>query len=74
MTQKVILQEIKKKHIHTSDGTKINVTDTSNRYLQQTLLSKRTLPIIITTMDPQMDNKIATCRGTPHMIAELLTK
>ena len=59
---------------HTSDGKKINVTDTINRYLQQKLLSNWTLPIITTTMDPQINDRIATCSETPHTIAMPLTK
>ena len=33
---------------HTTDRKKIKVTDTSNRYFQQKILSNRTLPIITT--------------------------
>ena len=46
---------------HTSDGKKRKVTDTSNVYLQQKLLSKRTLPFVTTTMDTWIDDMIATC-------------
>ena len=54
---------------HTSDGNKRKVTDTSNRDLQQKLLSNRTLPIVTTTMDPRIDNRIATCGEIPHTLA-----
>ena len=53
---------------HTSDRKKRKVTDNSNVYLQQKSLSKRTLPIITTTMDPHIDNRVATCGASPHMI------
>ena len=55
---------------HISDGKKIKVTDTSNEDLQQKLLSNRTLPIITTTIDPHIDDMVATCGASPH---ELVT-
>ena len=59
---------------HTSDGKKRKVTDTNNKILQQKILSNRTLPIVTTIMDPNIDNMIATCGGTPHTIATPTTK
>ena len=53
---------------HTSDGKKRMVTDTRNGYLQQKILSNRNLPIVITTMDPRIDDRITTCSGTPHKL------
>ena len=54
---------------HTSDSKNRKVTDTSNGDLQQTLLINRTFPIVTTTMYSRMDDRIATCVGTPHTIA-----
>ena len=59
---------------HTSDGNKRKVTDTSNRDLQQKLLSNLTLPIITMTIEPHIYNRVDTCRWTPHTIATPLTK
>ena len=50
---------------HTSDGKKRNFTDTSNRNLQQQISINRTLPIIITTNDPRILDRVATFGGTP---------
>ena len=58
----------------TSDRKKINVTDTSIRILQQKLLSNWTLLIVTTAMDPRIDNWVATCGGTPHLLATPMTK
>ena len=58
-----------KVYTHTTDGKKRKVTDTSNGYLQQKLLSKRTLLIITTTIDPQIGNKVATSGLSPHKLA-----
>ena len=54
---------------HTSDVNKIKVTDTSNGDLQQKLLSNRTLPIITTTIDPWIDDRVETCAASPHRLA-----
>ena len=51
---------------HISGRKKRKVIDTINRYLQQKLLSNRTLPIITTTMDPGMGDRAVTCRASPH--------
>ena len=59
---------------HTSDGKKIKVTDTINGNLQQKSLISRTLPIITTTIDPQIPDRVATCGGTPHARTEPTTK
>ena len=45
---------------HTSDGNKRKVTDNSNIYLKQKLLSNRTLPIISATIEPHIDDRVAT--------------
>ena len=42
--------------------------------MQQTLLSNRTLLIAATTMDPRIDDRIATCAGNPHKLATPTTK
>ena len=59
---------------HTSDEKKRKVTNTSNRNLQQKLLIKRTLPIITTTIDPQIPDRVATCEWTPCAITTPTTK
>ena len=59
---------------HTSDGKKRRVTDTSNRNLQQNLLSHRALPIITTTTDPRISYRVASCGDTPHAITMTTTK
>ena len=53
---------------NTSDRKKRKVTDTSNRYLQQKLLSNQTLLIITTRIHPRIDGRVATCGGTPHAL------
>ena len=58
----------------TSDGKKIKVTDTSNRDSQQKILSNRTLPIITTTIDLQIDDMFVTCGGTPHALTTPMMK
>ena len=45
--------------IHTSDR-KRQFTDTSKRKFQQKLLSNRTLPFVVLTMDTRIDDRIAT--------------
>ena len=52
----------------TSDGKKGKVTDTRHGDLQQKLWSNRTLPIITTTMDPRIDDRVTTCGAPPHKI------
>ena len=54
---------------HTSDGKKRKVTDTSNRILQHKILSNRTLWTVTMTMDSMIDNRTATCGGTPLTFA-----
>ena len=58
---------------HTSDG-KGKVADTSNRSLQQKLLSNQTLPVVFLTMDPSIDNSIATIGGASETLAVSATK
>ena len=61
---------------HTSDGEG-NVTYTSNRILQQRLLSNRTLPIVpvvVPDMDPRIDNRITTMGGASNTILTHATK
>ena len=59
---------------HTSDRNKRKVTDTSNGYSQQKLLSNRTLPITTKTTNPRIPDRFATCGGTPHDLARPTTK
>ena len=54
---------------HTSDSKKRKVMDTSNRYLQQKLLSNRTLSIIITMIDPRIDDRFATSGASTLKLA-----
>ena len=58
---------------HTSDGKKRKVTDTRNGDSQKIVLSNRTLPIITTAMNPQIDDRFATCGLSPHNIVTPLT-
>ena len=58
----------------TSDRKKIKGTDTSNIYLYRKLLSNQTLLIITTTIDPWIDDRFATCEGTPHALVMPMTK
>ena len=53
----------------TSDIKKRKVTDTRNRDFQQKLLSNRTLTIITATIDPRIDDMVATCGASPHKLA-----
>ena len=55
--------------IHTSNIKKRKLTDTSNGYLRQKLLSNQTLPIINTTIDSQVDNIVATYGASMIMLA-----
>ena len=59
---------------HTNDRKKRKLTGTSNGDLQQKLLSNRTLPIITTTIDPRIEDTVATCGGTHNTLAMLTTK
>ena len=59
---------------HTSDRKKRKVKNTRNRDLQKKLLSNWNLPIIPTTIDPQIDDGIATCEGTHHTLLKLTMK
>ena len=45
------------------------MTDTRNVYLQHTLLSKRTLPVVVPTMDPRIDDSIAMIGGDSHKLS-----
>ena len=45
---------------HTIDRKKRKVTDTSNGYLKQKILSNQITLIITTTIDPRIDNRVAT--------------
>ena len=49
---------------HTTSGKKRKFMDTSNEYLQQKLLSNRTLLIIAMIIDPHIDNMVATYRAS----------
>ena len=59
---------------HTSDRNKRKVTDTSNGILQKKLLSNWTLPIVTTTMDPRIGDRIVTYGGTTHTLETNMTK
>ena len=54
---------------NTSDRTERTGTDTSNGDLQQKLLSNRNLPITTMTIDPQIDNMVATSGVSPLKLA-----
>ena len=57
-----------------SSGGKGKVTNTSNGILQQKLLSNRTLPVVVLTIDPRIDNRIATIGGAYQTILTPATK
>ena len=50
------------------------VVDTSNRNFQQKLLSNRTLPIVVPTMNPRIDNRIAPIGGAYQTFSTPATK
>ena len=52
---------------HTSDG-KGKVMNTSNGNSQQKLLSDRTLPVVILTINPRIDNRIAPIEGASQTL------
>ena len=57
----------------TSDGKKGKVTDTRNGDLQQKLLSNRILPIITMSIEPQIDNMVATSGESTIKLTTLST-
>ena len=73
MMQKAILQSNPKVATHTCDGKKRKITDTSNVNLQQKLLSNQTLPIITTTIDHPIPDRVANFGGTPHALTTSTT-
>ena len=50
------------------------VTDTSNGILQHKLLSKRTLPVVVLTMNPSIENRIAIIGGDYRTLPTPATK
>ena len=56
-----------KKFTYTSNG-KVKVTDTSNRSFEQKLLSNRTLLVIVTKMNPRIDQMIVPVVVAPQML------
>ena len=55
---------------HTSDGIG-KVTETSNGILQRKIFSYRTLPVVVPTMDPRIDDRIAMIGGALCSSVEL---
>ena len=55
--------------IQNSDRNKRKLMDTRKRDLQQKILSNRTLPIITTAIDPQIDNRVAISGASLHKLA-----
>ena len=51
---------------HSSDLNKRRVIDTSNGNLQQKLFINWKIPIITTTIDPQILERVVTFGGTPN--------
>ena len=74
MTQKAILEAIKKVATHTSNGKKRKATESSNKNLQQKLLIHQTLPIITMTIDPWIMDRVTTCGWNPHALKRPTTK
>ena len=58
---------------HTSDR-KGKVTDTSNGNLQQNLLSNQTLFVVVPTINPRIDNKVAPIGGASQTLSTPATK
>ena len=58
---------------HTSDGM-VMVTHTSNGNLKLKLLSNRTLPVVIPSTKPRIDDRISPIGGTYQMISAPATK
>ena len=58
---------------HTSSG-KVKVVDTSNGSFQQKLFSNRTLPVIVPTMNPRIENMIAPIGGSSQTLFTPVTK
>ena len=58
---------------HTSNG-KETFSDTSNGDCEQKILSNRTLPIVVPTMNPRIDNKISPIGGASQTLLTLKTK
>ena len=61
---------------HTSDGKKRKVTDTdtTNRIFPQKLLINRTIPVIISPIDPPIADEVAASRGTLHARQKIASK
>ena len=58
---------------HTSDG-KGKVAESSNIILQQKLFSNQTLPVVVPTMDPRIDNRTANIGGASQTLLTPATK
>ena len=58
---------------HTSNGNK-KVTDTSNRYFEQKVLSNRTIPVVVLTMNPRINQRIGRIVATPQTLLMPATK
>ena len=52
---------------HTSNGNE-TVTDTSNRYFEQKVLSNRTIPVVVLTMNPRINQRIGRIVATPQTL------
>ena len=53
---------------------KETVTDTSNGNFEQKLLSNRTLPVVVPTMNPRIGDRIVPIGGASQTILTLVTK
>ena len=58
---------------HTSNGNE-TVTHTSNGNFEQKLLSNRTTPVAISTMNPMIDQRIVTIVVSTHTLLTPVTK
>ena len=74
MTQDLILQSDHKVSTRTSDGKKRKVANTGNGILQQKLLINRTLPIIPTTIDHLIPDRVETRGDNPQALTTPTTK
>ena len=58
----------------TVSDRKVKVTGNINKNMQQKLLSNRTLPVVVTAMEPMIDDMIETIGGASHTLSTTATK
>ena len=73
MTKKAVLQAIQRQVLTLATEIKERLW-TLATVIYKKKLSNWTLLIVTTTMDPRVDDRIATCGGTPNTLAIPTTK